>query len=491
MSKKIAHLPASIVMLLALGGCSPTLTDGQFTCGPDISCPPGFTCRSSDMLCYRASDGGTPLDGGGDAGAPDGASDVASDGGRDGCGPDCIQIIVLNADRNGGGGGITFFDNMGDPQSIPIPAYGTTSATLDVPNITVPGTLTVNVPPTITSFTELEVPAEGRYLLVLGPASAGASVRLLPQPREGLHTDGYVYIRLVDMREDETIGLIATGAGRNPTDRTVPNPFDRDTISATLPFLPRSTEALRLAIDPASPQLIGALLADQIPGTEGTYYVVVSGRVNAHLDTDEGLRFIPGIPVSTALKSSRLVRFINTLGMTVTACDAATQVATLPTGTLSAPIVPTTSSPWALTIRTGTGCSTGDMRDVSVDAAVGRTLVSIGGDVAASWAAVSISEPIPSAGGNSTIVIHNALAEDATIADLSVPTLETASVTLVSLPATITAMTATFGERTFPWSPVSRQSWVVVTSSGGPTLTAYEVDSPFRTPWTVVANRSD
>lgn len=490
MSMKTARLPASLVMLFALGGCSPTLVDGQFTCGPDIDCPPGFSCRSSDMLCYRASDGGpAPLDARADAETPDVASDVASDGGRDGCGPNCIQLIVLNADRNGIGGGITFVDNMGDPQSIPIPAYGTTSATLDVPNITVPGMLTVNVPPTITSVNVLDVPAEGRYLLVLGPASAGASVRLLPQPREGLHTDGYVYIRLVDMREDETVGLIATGAGRNPTDRTVPNPFDGDTISATLPFLPGSTEALRLAIDPASPQLIGALLADQIPGAEGTYHVVVSGRVNAHLDTAEGLRFIPGIPGSTALKSARLVRFINTLGMTVTACDAATQVAMLPTGTLSPPIVPTTSSPWALTIHSGTDCSTGSTREVSVGAAVGRTLVSIGGVLPAGWDAVSISEPIPS-GTNSTIVIHNALDENAEIAGVMIPSLGTASVTLVSPPEIITARTTGFGTGTFSWTPRERQSWVVVASSGA-RLTAYEVDSPFRTAWTVVPTPSD
>lgn len=492
MSIENTRLPRMLLLLLALAGCTPTLREGQFTCGPDIDCPAGFTCRSSDMLCYRASDGGTaPVDGGAEAGTPDVPSDVASDGGRDGCGPNCIQLIVLNADPDAVGS-VDFVDNTGVMQRISIPPYGTSSATLDVHNVTIPGTLSVNVPPTITRFHELDVPAEGRYLLALGPASVGANVLLLPQPREGLHTDGYVYIQLIDMTVDETVGLIASGAGRNPPDRTVENLFDHDTISDVLPFLPGSTEALRLAIDPATPHLIGALIADRIPGTEGTYYVAVSGRVNAHLDTEEGLRFIPGIPGSTALKSSRLVRFIDTVGTDVTVCDGATRVASLTHRSLSAPIVPTTSSAWALTIHSGMDCSTGLTRDVAVGAATGRTLVSIAGDLATEWGAVSISEPIPPAGSNSTIVIHNALSTPASIAGAAmIPSLGTASVTVVSPPPSITASTMDLGTKTFSWSPMERQSWVVVTAPGGPTLTAFEIDSPFRTPWTVTPAVSD
>lgn len=488
----------SIVTLLGLAGCSPTLVDGRFSCGPGIECPTGFSCRTSDMLCYRASGesdaGGTmdaamPREAGPEASTPDASGDAGGDA-SGGCGPNCFQLVVLNADPDTIGS-IEFSDNLGATQHIPIPPYGTTSATINVPNVTVPGTLQLNVPPTATVFHEVTIPAEGRYLLVLGPASIGASVLLLAQPRTGLHTDGYVYIQLVDMTADETVGLIASGAGRPPSDPTDPNPFEHDMISDPLAFLPGSSGALRLEIDPAAPQLIAALLADQIPDAEGTYYLVVSGRVNAHLDADNGLRFIPGIPSSTALRSGRLVRFIDTVGTTVTVCDDLTAQTTLLDGALSPPFVPPRSGAWALTIHTGTSCIGGLTRDVAVGAAVGRTLVSIAGDLAMTWGVVSIPEPPPPGAGNSTIVIHNALSYPTDIAGaLAVPSLGTSSVTVVSPPPTISAGTMA-GTKTFAWSPVERQAWVVVTDVGDGTFRAYEVDSPFRARWTLTVTPSD
>lgn len=472
----VSQITGSVLVLLALAGCQPTLQDGRFTCGPTIDCPTGFTCRSPEMRCYRAGDGGVMADA---EVEPDTAAiDASADAGRDGCGPNCVQLIVLNADPDAIGS-IDYYDTGGAPRSIPIPAYGTTSATIDVPNVRVPGTLQINVPPTATIFHSLEIVEEGRYLLVLGPASVGASVRLLRQAPAGLHTAGYVYVQLVDMTADSSgVGFVATGAGRTATDRMDPNPFGREAISDTLPILPGSANALRLAFDPTSPQLVAALLADRIPATEGTYFVVVGGRVNAHLDTDDGLVFIPGLPSSAALRSSRLVRFINTVGNTATVCEGATLLTTLPDGVLSPPLVPTTSEPWPLTVHIGTDCVTGSTYDVTVGPAVGRTLVSIAGDHTAAWQAVSISEPRPPGGGNSTIVIHNALPAPSTIAGVAgIPSLGTASTTVVSLPATITA-TTTAGSQTFPWLPMERQSWVVVTDG-----TAFEIDSPFRTPW--------
>ncbi|UJR81394.1 dickkopf-related protein [Sandaracinus amylolyticus] len=467
-----------ILAVVALAGCTPTLQDGQFTCTTDSDCPTGFTCRASDMRCHRSGeDGGASQDGG----APDDA-DVAD--APTGCGASCIQLMVLNADPFLTGT-ISYDDRDGETGHVAIPPYGTTSAVVDLPNVPVGETLRVNVPPTITIFHDLPIPTESRYLLVLGPASIGASVRLLESNPEGLHTNGYAYVQLVDMVADETDGLIARGAGRNPDAQMLPNPFDHEGDSAVLPFLPGSTGALRLELAGETPELIAALLGDRIPGTEGTYYVVVAGRLSAHLDSMEGLRFIPGLPGATALRSSRLVRFVNSLTTSATVCDGATPLATVPAGALRGPFVPPGSGPWALSVHRSTDCATGVSHDVSVGTNVGRTLVSIAGDdsLAAGWQAVAIPEPLPTAGVE-TIVIHNGLSTAADIAMVTnIPSLGTASTTVITAPDSITATTME-GVRTFEWAPRTRQSWVVIGRSGA-RFTAYEMDSPFDEAWTL------
>ena len=62
MTTRNALSRASIVTLLALAGCSPTLQDGRFSCATGVACPTGFVCRASDSLCYRSADGGAPTD---------------------------------------------------------------------------------------------------------------------------------------------------------------------------------------------------------------------------------------------------------------------------------------------------------------------------------------------------------------------------------------------------------------------------------------------
>jgi hypothetical protein len=489
----------ALALSLAASGCSPTLQEGRFTCSNDTDCPGGFVCRASDMLCYRTgpgTDGGVPIDA---PSSPEAGIDAAGDAAgsdaniRDaagdapvGCGTNCIQLMILNANP-GSSGNVEFQDRDGALQRIPMPAYGTTSAVIDVPNVPVGGMLQVNVPPTLTIFHMLPIPTEDRYLLVLGPASLGASVQLLPSPAEGLHTADYVYIRLIDMTVDETVGLLASGAGRDATARAIQNPLDHETISPELPFLPGSTGALSLQLGTGDEPLIAALLADQIPSVEGTYYVVVAGRVREHLDMEEGLRFIPGLPRATALKSSRLVRFVNTIGTNVTVCDGATPLTTVAAGALSLPRVPPASAAWMLSVHTGTDCATGLTHDVTVGPAVGRTLVSIAGDLTSpgTWGAFSISEPRPLT-GLYTIVLHNALPASTDIADASaIPSLSTASVTSTTMRSMILANT-TDGFRSFAWSPMARQSWAVVAVEAG-AYTAHEVDSPFEEPWTLTA----
>jgi hypothetical protein len=472
---------ALALLLLSLAGCTPTLEDGQFSCSLDEACPAGFVCRASDMLCYRPGDGSITPDAGPVDAPP--AIDVPAmpNDAPVGCGPNCIQLMVLNADPTMDGY-ISYSDTLGDPQQIRIPAYGTTSALIDVHDVMVGGVLTVNVPPTITIFHNLAIPNEGRYLLVLGPSSIGASVVMLESPPEPLHTDDYVYVRLIDMTVDETAGLLASGAGRTAPAAMMRNPFAHGTISGELPLLP-GAGALQIELGTSAGTLIAALLADQIPDAEGTYYIVVSGYVSRHLDTAEGLRFIPGLPEATALRSSPLVRFINTIGTPVTVCDGASRVVTVPSGSLTLPSVPPESSAWALTVRRGADCVTGVMHDVSVAAASGRTLVSIAGDSTA-WEPVSISEPMPTAGVQ-TIVIHNGLAMDADIAGASIPTLGTGSANVVSTPATIVANVGGTPV-TFDWIPATNTSWVVVTSNAALTsFTAYQIDTPFDSPWTL------
>ncbi len=101
------------------------------------------------------------------------------------------------------------------------------------------------------------------------------------------------------------------------------------------------------------------------------------------------------------------------------------------------------------------------------------------------WQAVSIPEPVPEP-GRETIVLHNGLSTASDIAGFAgIPSLGTASITQDVAPTTITA-TTTDGLMTFDWAPTSRQSWAVIASVGA-SYTAYEVESPFGTPWTVTA----
>lgn len=476
---------AFALLLLCLAGCTPTLEDGRFSCSLEEACPAGFVCRASDMLCYRASDGSiTPDAGPTDAPPVLDAPSVPTDAPA-GCGPNCIQLMVLNADPTMDGY-VSFTDMLGANRQIRIPAYGTTSAVTDVHDVPVGGELVVNVPPTITIFHNLAIPREGRYLLVLGPSSIGASVVMLESPREPLHTDDYVYVRLIDMTVDETVGLLASGAGRMPPAATMRNPFAHGTISGELPFLPSTTGALQIELGTTAGTLIAALLTDQIPDAEGTYYIVVSGYVSRHLATADGLRFIPGLPSATALRSSPLVRFINTIGANVTVCDGETPVVSVNSGTLTGPRVPPASTAWDLTVHRGSDCVTGVTQPVSVGTASGRTLVSIAGDGAAAggWGPVSISEPMPTA-GVSTIVIHNGLSMDADIAGEPIPTLGTASANFVSTPATIEASVGATMV-TFDWTPATNLSWAVVTSNPGFTsFTAWEIDTPFESAWTL------
>lgn len=479
-----------VALLALLSACQPTLQDGQFTCTTDPDCPQGFSCRASDGLCYRGGeDGGVGIDAqtGGDGGPSDDAgprdASVPVDA-PTGCGPDCIQVMVLNADPTLTGV-ITFYDGVGsgDDLHVPIPAYGTTSATIDVPNVDVGGTVRINVPPTATSFQDLAIPAEGRYLMVLGPSSLSASVLLLPSDPAGLHSNGYAYVRLIDMTVDETVGLIARGAGMNPADEMLANPFRHGVISDQLPFLPDSTGALRLELNGGSPTMIAALPADQIPGSEGTYYIVVSGYVGAHLGSPDGLQFIPGIPSAMSRPSSPLVRFLNTLATSATVCDGTTPLATLASGALSTPRVPPRTAAWPLEVHTGSDCTTGVVHDVTVGTSVGRTLVSIAGDSGGAWQAVPIGEPLPTSGAYK-IVLHNALPGPSDIAGVTgIPSLGTGSATEFAAPTTITATTAA-GLRAFEWVPTARQSWAVIRSTSG-SYVAHEVDSPFDAPWTV------
>lgn len=65
------------VCVLALAGCfSPQFADGQVTCGPGGSCPPGFTCSSTNV-CTRNP--GTPDDAAHDAPLGDGGIDAPGD----------------------------------------------------------------------------------------------------------------------------------------------------------------------------------------------------------------------------------------------------------------------------------------------------------------------------------------------------------------------------------------------------------------------------
>lgn len=491
MSSRRDHLSArGMIAALSLAAtasaCSPTLQDGRFSCSIDEDCPGGFACRTSDMLCYRTgTDGGVALDapsaapdtGVDDAALGDTGAGDAGDAGAPGCGTNCIQLMVVNADPSLTGS-VTVDDRDGNAQLIAVPSYGTTSVPIDLPNMPVGGDLRVSFAPT--NFREVPLPTEGRYLLVLGPAASGSSVLLLRSDPAPLHTGGYVEVRLIDMTADGTVELIARGAGKTPAATMVPNPFDHERISAELPFLP-GTGALRLELGGASPMLIAALPADQIPDTEGTYYIVVAGHIEAHLSTNEGLRFIPGLPGAVALQSGRFVRFLNTIGASATVCDDGTPLFTLPSGELSLPSVPPTSDAWTVDVRAGTNCSTGVSHEVSVGTRVGRTLVSIAGNTAA-WTAVSIPEPVP-VGSNWTKVVHNALSTDSIIAGMTTPTLGTASIITTDAPTTITAMTSG-STVTFDWAPRSRQSWGVITIVAG-TYLAYEVDSPFGAPWTV------
>ncbi|WP_157069058.1 hypothetical protein [Sandaracinus amylolyticus] len=83
-------------------------------------------------------------------------------------------------------------------------------------------------------------------------------------------------------------------------------------------------------------------------------------------------------------------------------------------------------------------------------------------------------------------MIHNGLSTAADIAMVTdIPSLGTASTTVITAPESITA-TVTAGVRTFDWAPRTRQSWVVLGSSGA-LYTAYEVDSPFDRAWTLTA----
>lgn len=480
---------ASALLSLAVVGCSPTLEDGRFTCATTADCPSGFSCRS-DALCYRGeSDGGpeidahvVPSEGGVDAGPP--ARDSGGGDAGPPCGPDCIQLMVLNADPFLVGS-VDFMDRSGTLVRISIPAYGATTAVRDVPNVDVGGMLDLFLPGSITSSFPVAIPTENRYLLVLGPGAVAADPVMLEAPPEGLHTGGYVYIRLIDMVADETEGLLVSGAGRNPTDAMMRHAFEHGTVTREeLPYLPSGPNAARIELGTTAGTLIAALPADRLPDAEGTYYVVVAGRMRAHLGTEDGLRFIPGLPGASTVRSARLVRFLNTIGTNATVCDADTPLATLANGELSEPFVPPASTAWELTVHTGIDCSTGLTDLVTIGTAAGRTLVSIAGDISttATWGAVSIAEPMPTVGA-STIVFHNGLTASSTIAGATIPMLTTGSIAPAAPPPTIVATTPV-GDRTFTWSAMEAQAWgVLVQQSSDYYL--YEVDSPYVESWRV------
>lgn len=483
---------ASALLSLAVVGCSPTLQDGRFTCATNSDCPSGFSCRS-DGLCYRGeSDGGPAIDAfvspeaSVDAGPPTG--DSGGDAGSAGCGTDCIQIMVLNADPFLVGA-VEFMDRSGTTVRISIPAYGMTTAVRDVPNVDVGGTLDLFLPGSITTSFPVTIPTENRYLLVLGPGAVAADPVMLESPPEALHTGGYVYIRLIDMVSDETEGLLVSGAGRNPSDAMMRHTFEHGTPTADeLPYLPSGPNAARIELGTTAGNLIAALPADRFPDAEGTYYVVVAGRMRAHLGTEDGLRFIPGLPGATTVRSARLVRFLNTIGTNATVCHwdpdsgADTPLTTLASGDLSGPFIPPASTAWDLTVHTGIACSGGLTDDVTVGTAAGRPLVSITGDISsgATWAAVSIAEPMPMV-GQSTIMFHNGLSAPSTIAGVTMLGLTTGSFAAPTLPATIVAATPD-GDRTFDWMPTQPQSWGVLVQQS-PDYFMYEVDSPYIEDW--------
>jgi len=223
--------------------------------------------------------------------------------------------MVLNADPFLVGS-VDFMDMTGTLVRIAIPPYGTTTTVRDVPNVPVGGTLNLFLPGSITTPVTVSIPTENRYLLVLGPGVVSAAAVMLESPPEPLHTAGYAYIRMVDMVTDETEGLLVSGAGRNSADAMIRHRFQHDEPSAAeLPYLPRGPNAVQIELGTTMGNLIAALPADRIPDAEGTYYVVVAGRMRAHLGTDEGLRFIPGLPGATTVRAARPGRFMNQLGL--------------------------------------------------------------------------------------------------------------------------------------------------------------------------------
>jgi hypothetical protein len=304
---------------------------------------------------------------------------------------------------------------------------------------------------------------------------------MLESPPEGLHTGGYVYIRLIDMVGDETEGLLASGAGRNAGDAMMRHAFEHGAPTASeLPYLPSGPNAVQIELGTTAGTLIAALPADRLPVAEGTYYVVVSGRMRTHLGTEDGLRFIPGLPGASTARSTRLVRFLNTIGTNATVCDDDRRVVTLANGELSEPFIPPASIAWPLTVHVGIDCATGLTTPVTVGTPPGRTLVSITGDITtpASWAAASIAEPMPTLGA-SRIVFHNGLTTSSTIEGATIPSLTTGSIAPPSPPAMITT---TSPDRMFGWSPTEVQAWGVLVQQGSDYL-MYEVDSPYTEGW--------
>jgi hypothetical protein len=378
-------------------------------------------------------------------------------------------------------------------QHIGIPPYGQTTPTTDIHNVPVGGMWSVFAPGSLTSPHDLSIPTGSRYVLAIGPSSFGAGLVLLDAPVLGLHTGGYVYLNVIDMVADDFGGLLVSGAGRTDPDRAFRNPVGQTTRAMMLPYLPSQTGAMRIELNAGGGStgvLVGALLDAAIPDTEGTYWMVLAGRLNAHLDGPDGLRFIPGLPSVTApLRSAPLVRFSNALpnAVGVTICQSTTMIAHVASGALSPPQVPPSAAPWALEVHVGPDCATGSMQSVSVGTPIGRTLVSIAGNTTTTWAAVSIPEPVPAVGSVQTIVIHNALPTTSDIAGATaIDSLSTSSASFTSLPTVLMA-TTTVGTKSFAWDLMSRQTWLVVRALAGGAYAAYEIDSPYAANWSIVS----
>ncbi len=488
-------------LALVLAGCTANVPDGRFRCDADAQCPTGLRCRATEHLCYRdvtpGGDSGPPID----ANVVDAGRDAGSDAGP--CtASDCVTVTLTNAMGTAAAGMTVTVEGRG----VDVPDYGGTTDTFEVS--LGDGMLDIH-----SSAGDVRYNASGHasYALVVGHGTTVGNntpvVRLLapstvpPGPHQ-------FNVYPIDMIQDpETFALSDPMMPATARDISPGLPGDPGVLFMTMGQRYPLTLSRSMA---GGSVMLAAFDMTDFPQT-GSYFVALTGRTDAHLAADNGLRAIPIVPGMHLIESQPVAWLLNATDGTLIVCDGTVPITTLTSQTLSPPIAGFTIDTPAgegRTLTFGDGRAVLDCSGTHHDIAIpyprnpanphptGRVLLAVEGSLDFLWGGGSGIEGPPSTGTAEQVATYanglftGSMQFGSTTSPLQgiAPAISTVTLEWTTRQTDLKIVYGTGAammSRVFDWIPTASIALAFVTGDSGGNFVAYEMDAPFGRPWTL------